>query len=118
MSKWDPLPNLTQSTTGLPYHNYQYGLTIPLDKDTLTNRIDFNESAKSQWFGRYSWNDESTLENTGQITDDGETLYTRASQWVLSNVRTHFPHQSERFRGSATTRCSTILPSSWPARRT
>ena len=91
MSKWYPLPNLAQTTAGLPYHNYQYGLTIPLDKDTLTERIDFNESAKSQWFGRYSWNDESTLRATGQITDDGETLYTRASQWVISNVRTLSP---------------------------
>ena len=81
----------TQTTAGLPFNNYQYGLKIPLDKDTLTDRIDFNESSKSQWFGRYSWNDESTLENTGQITDDGETLYTRASQWVLSNVRTISP---------------------------
>ena len=91
MEKWYPLPNLPQLTPGLPFHNYQYGLRIPLDKDTLTTRIDFNESAKSQWFGRYSWNDESTLENTGQITDDGETLYTRAGQWVLSNVRTFSP---------------------------
>jgi len=91
LSKWNPLPNLLTTTAGLPFHNYQYGLTIPTDKDTLTQRIDFNESSKSQWFGRYSWNDESTLENTGQITDDGETLYTRASQWVLSNVRTISP---------------------------
>jgi len=91
LTKWNPLPNLTSTLAGLPYHNYQYGLNIPLDKDTLTTRIDFNESSRSQWFGRYSWNDESTLENTGQITDDGETLYTRASQWVLSNVRTISP---------------------------
>ena len=91
MKNWYPLPNLPQLTPGLPFHNYQYGLNIPLDKDTLTTRIDFNESTKSQWFGRYSWNDESTLENTGQITQDGESLYTRASQWVLSNVRTFSP---------------------------
>ncbi len=88
LNKWYPAPNLPQTTPGLPFRNYQYGLNIPLDKDTLTTRIDFNESSKSQWFGRYSWNDESTLLNTGQITDDGETLYTRSSQWVLSNVRT------------------------------
>ncbi len=80
----------------MPYHNYQYGLKIPLDKDTLTKRIDFNESSKSQWFGRYSWNDESTLENTGQITDDGETLYTRASQWDAVQRPDNFPHQGER----------------------
>ena len=91
LSKWYPLPNLPQTTPGLPYNNYQYGLRIPTDKDTLTTRIDFTESSKSQWFGRYSWNDESTLLNTGQITVDGNTLYTRASQWVLSNVRTFSP---------------------------
>jgi len=90
LSKWDPLPNIPQTTTGLPFNNYQYGAKVPLDKDTLTTRIDFNESSKSQWFGRYSWNDESTLSSVG-MTDDGETLYTRASQWVLSNVRTISP---------------------------
>jgi hypothetical protein len=91
LSKWYPLPNLPQTTPGLPYNNYQYGLRIPTDKNTLTTRIDFAESSTSQWFGRYSRNEESTLENTGQITDDGETLYTLAGQWVLSNVRTFSP---------------------------
>ncbi len=90
LKNWAPLPNLTQATTGLPLNNYQYGSYLPADKDTFTTRIDFNESPKSQWFGRYSWNDESTLSTVG-ITDDGETLYTRASQWVLSNVRTLSP---------------------------
>lgn len=91
LSKWDPLPNLPQTTPGLPYNNYQYGLYIPVDKDSFTTRIDFNESAKSQWFGRYSSNEESTVLNTGQITNDGETLYTKSRQWVLSNVRTISP---------------------------
>ncbi|HWF48275.1 MAG TPA: TonB-dependent receptor, partial [Bryobacteraceae bacterium] len=91
LSKWYPLPNLPQTTRGLPYNNYQYGLRIPTDKNTLTTRIDFAENDRSQWFGRYSRNEESTLENTGQITDDGETLYTLASQWELSNVRTFSP---------------------------
>jgi hypothetical protein len=98
LKNWYPLPNLPQQTTGLPFRNYQYGLNIPLDKDTLTTRIDFNESTKSQWFGRYSWNDESTVLNTGQITVDGETLYTRASQWVLSNVRTISPSKVNEAR--------------------
>jgi len=89
--KWDPLPNQPVAA-GLPYRNYQYSLTVPVDKDTLTERIDFNESAKSQWFGRYSWNYESTLAvNPTLGLNDGETLYTRASQWVLSNVRTISP---------------------------
>ena len=89
--KWDPLPNLP-ATPGLPYRNYQFNLVTPVDKDTITERIDFNESSKSQWFGRYSWNDESQFAvNPTLGLNDGNVLYTRASQWVLSNVRTLSP---------------------------
>jgi hypothetical protein len=89
--KWMPTPNLP-SGPGLPFNNYQFGLTVPVDKDTLTERIDFNESSKSQWFGRYSWNDESTFAaNPSLGLNDGNVLYTRSSQWVLSNVRTISP---------------------------
>ena len=80
-----PLPNQPPAP-GLPLRNYQYQSKVPVDKDQVTERIDFNESAKSQWFGRYSWTDESTL-TPGITATDGTTLYTRASQWVLSNVR-------------------------------
>jgi len=97
LKNWNPLPNLTQTTSGLPLNNYQWGATTPVDKDTLTERIDFNESAKSQWFGRYSWNDESTLSSVG-MTDDGETLYTRASQWMAANIRTISPTKVNEFR--------------------
>ena len=86
--KWMPSPN-QPTPPGLPFRNYQFGLKTPVDKNTLTQRIDFNESSKSQWFGRFSWNDESTLAVLPTLgLNDGNTLYTRASQWVLSNVRT------------------------------
>ena len=86
--KWMPPPNQPDAP-GLPFRNYQYGAKTPVDKNTITERIDFNESSKSQWFGRYSWNDESTLAVLPTLgLDDGNTLYTRANQWVLSNVRT------------------------------
>ena len=86
-----PLPNLP-AAPGLPYSNYQFNLVTPVDKDTITERIDFNESSKSQWFGRYSWNDESQFAATPTLgLNDGNVLYTRASQWVLSNVRTISP---------------------------
>ncbi len=89
--KYMPAPNLPTGN-GLPFNNLQYGLTVPVDKDTVTERIDFNESSKSQWFGRYSWNDESTFAaNPSLGLNDGNVLYTRASQWVLSNVRTFSP---------------------------
>ena len=89
--KWMPAPNMPGGA-GLPYQNYQFGLSNPVDKDFLTERIDFNESSKSQWFGRYSWNDESTFAVLPTMgLNDGNVLYTRASQWVLSNVRTISP---------------------------
>ena len=86
--KFFPLPN-QPATTGLPLRNYQYLSKTPVDKDQFTERIDFNESSNSQWFGRYSWTDESTI--TPGLTNDGQTLYTRASQWVVSNVRIFSP---------------------------
>jgi hypothetical protein len=89
MSKFFPLPN-QPATAGLPFRNYQYLSKTPVDKNAVTERIDFNESSKSQWFGRYSWTDESTL-TPGITSNDGQTLYTRASQWVASNVRTISP---------------------------
>lgn len=89
MNKFFPLPN-QPAAPGLPLRNYQYLSKIPVDKNDVTERIDFNESSRSQWFGRYSWTDESTL-TPGITSNDGQTLYTRASQWVVSNVRTISP---------------------------
>jgi hypothetical protein len=86
MSRFDPLPNLpSASPTALPLNNYQYVTKTPVDKNQVTERIDFSESSRSQWFGRYSWTDEFSV--TPGLTTDGQTLYTRASQWVLSNTR-------------------------------
>ena len=86
-TKFDPLPNIPSQQGGIPLNNYQWTGLYPVTRDTLTERIDWNESARSQWFGRYSWNDESSLPSVG-MTTDGETLYTRAGQWVVSNTRT------------------------------
>jgi hypothetical protein len=95
MSKFFPLPNLP-AAAGLPNRNYQYLVKTPVDKQQFNQRIDFNESAKSQWFGRYSWTDELTV-NPG-LTLDGSTTYTRASQWVLSNIRTFSPSKVNEAR--------------------
>jgi len=89
INKFFPVPN-QPATTGLPLRNYQYLSKTPVDKDNVTERIDFNQSSKSQWFGRYSWTDESTI-TPGITSNDGQTLYTRASQWVASNVLTLSP---------------------------
>lgn len=89
-----PLPNLPQ--TGLPNRNYQYVAKTPVDKDQFTGRIDFNESTRSQWFGRYSWTDELTI--TPGVKLNGTILYTRASQWVLANTRVFSSSKVNEFR--------------------
>ena len=87
-----PQPNQPTAAGSLPFRNYQYSNSNPVDKDTFTQRIDFNESSSSQWFGRYSWNEESAFAELPSMTQvDGNVLYTRASQWVVSNVRTLSP---------------------------
>lgn len=86
MSRFDPLPNIAPANPNtLPLNNYQYLAKTPVDKNQVTERIDFSESSRSQWFGRYSWTDELSV--TPGLTVDGQTLYTKASQWVVSNTR-------------------------------
>ena len=77
MTRFDPLPNIPQSNpSALPLNNYQYLAKTPVDKTQITERIDFSESPKSQWFGRYSWTDELTI--TPGLTLDGlDTLHPR-----------------------------------------
>lgn len=94
LDSFAPLPNIQQ--TGLPNRNYQYLAKTPVDKDQFTGRIDFNESSNSQWFGRYSWTDELTI--TPGVRLNGTGLYTRASQWMLSNTRVFSPSKVNEFR--------------------
>ncbi|MBI4909030.1 MAG: TonB-dependent receptor [Acidobacteria bacterium] len=92
--EYAPLPNLAQ--TGLPNRNFQYLAKTPVDKDQFTGRIDFNQSTNSQWFGRYSWTDELTI--TPGVKLNGTGLYTRASQWMLSNTRVISSSKVNEFR--------------------
>ncbi|NWF82395.1 MAG: TonB-dependent receptor [Bryobacteraceae bacterium] len=94
LDSFAPLPNIPQ--TGLPNRNYQWLAKTPVDKDQFTGRIDFNESSNSQWFGRYSWTDELTI--TPGVQLNGTGLYTRASQWMLSNTRVFSPSKVNEFR--------------------
>src|SRR5579871_1475037 len=81
--KYDPVPNI--NTNGVVNRNFLEALKTTVDKNQFNQRVDWNESANSQWFGRYSWTSENSV--TPGLTVDGSTLYTRASQWVLSNTR-------------------------------
>ncbi len=50
-------PNLVTPTL---VRNDQQAQGRPINKDQFILRMDFIESSKSQWFGRYSWGDENS----------------------------------------------------------
>jgi hypothetical protein len=83
---YDPLPNEPSQSATQPFANYLYNANTPVNKNQVTERIDFNESTNSQWFGRYSWTGENGL-TPGITSNDGSTLVTHANQWVVSNTR-------------------------------
>jgi hypothetical protein len=82
MLNYVPLPN--QPSSGVA-SDYLASPSVPLDKAQFTLRMDYNESAGSSWFGRYSWTDEGQVSPT--IGGAGATLETNAEQYVLSNTR-------------------------------
>ena len=88
-----PAPNINTAALANNYQIAQPGIT---DKDQFTLRMDFNESSNSQWFGRYSWSDESQL-NQGWALN-GTTLVTKAKQYMLSNTRVLSPNKVNEVR--------------------
>ena len=82
-----PSPNLTPGAGSTI--NFQQSQGAPRNKDQFILRLDFTESAKSQWFGRYSWNDENQL-NEGLLLN-GNKVLTNVEQYVGSNIRVFSP---------------------------
>lgn len=70
-------------------NNYQRVGAAPVNKDLFIARMDFVESSKSQWSGRYSWGDENQS-NTG-LSLDGTSILTNYEQYMGSNTRTISP---------------------------
>jgi hypothetical protein len=77
-------------------NNFQRVGNAPLNKDQFISRMDFVESAKSQWSGRYSWGDENQS-NTG-LTLDGTKTITNFEQYMGSNTRTFSPTKVNEVR--------------------
>ena len=82
MLNYYPLPN--QSTSGLA-NNYLAVNKNHTDKDQFNVRVDFTESGKSSWYGRYGWTDEDQF--TGGIRLNGATVSTRGQQALVDNTR-------------------------------
>lgn len=92
----DFYPEPNTAGTGFIRDNYQKTLRNTIDKDQFTARMDWIESNSSTWFGRFSWGDESTL-NEG-LKLNGSVLATNAKQYVVSNTRTLSPTWVNEFR--------------------
>ena len=71
-------------------NNYPFTVSAPNNRDGFTLRMDFVESSKSQWTGRYSWGDENQSSNG--LGGVGSKIITNYEQYLGTNTRTLNPH--------------------------
>lgn len=88
-----PAPNFPNAALR---NNHQITQGRPINKDQFIARMDFSESAKSQWFGRYSWGDENQLNQALYL--NGFQVLTNVEQYMGSNVRVFSPTTVNEFR--------------------
>jgi hypothetical protein len=88
-----PTPNLPNASLT---RDYQQSQAAPRDKDFFVLRMDFSESSNSQWFGRYSWDDEN-LVNQG-LKLNGFKVLTNVEQYMGGNTRILSPSVVNEFR--------------------
>lgn len=88
-----PAPNIPSAGIANNYLALNNNVT---DKDQFTQRIDFVESSKSNWFGRYSWQDESQVQPALYL--NGHTLAVTVKQAMVSNTRVLTPTLVNEFR--------------------
>jgi hypothetical protein len=82
------LPGLT--------NNYVQNNASPVNRDGFVLRMDFVESAKSQWSGRYSWGDEN--QSTQTINISGSKIIINYEQYMGSNTRILSPNMVNEAR--------------------
>ena len=70
-------------------NNYPLFVSSPLSRDGFILRMDFVESTKSQWTGRYSWGSEAQS-STG-LGGAGSKILTGYEQYLGTNTRTLTP---------------------------
>ncbi|HTS62158.1 MAG TPA: TonB-dependent receptor [Candidatus Acidoferrales bacterium] len=69
--------------------NYVQSNAFPQNRDGFVLRLDFVESSRSQWSGRYSWGDEN--QSSQSLNLAGNKILTNYEQYVGSNTRTIRP---------------------------
>src|SRR5919204_5076946 len=88
-----PSPSLNP---GLVPFNHEAIRKRVVDKDQFIQRIDFVESAKSSWFGRYSFGDETEIQPEFYL--NGSKTLTTVHQTMFSNTRLLSPSKVNEFR--------------------
>lgn len=83
-----PTPNLVGNTPRV--NNFQQAQGAPINRDQFILRMDWNESSKSQWSGRYSWGDE--VQSNQGLRLNGSAVLTNVEQYMGSNTRTLTPN--------------------------
>lgn len=74
------------SANALTTNNFAQTSSQPFNRDGFVLRLDYIESAKSQWMGRYNWGDENT--STQGLNLAGTKVLTNYEQYTGSNTRT------------------------------
>jgi hypothetical protein len=90
-----PLPNVN---TGSFNSNLQEQDPLVINKDQYTERIDFVENAKSNWYGRFSWGSE--LQSQASVGGTGNNVSTQPNQQMISNTRIFKPTLVNEFRAT------------------
>lgn len=70
--------------------NYTQNVLSPFNRDMFVVRMDYVESAKSQWAGRYSWCSE--VQKNGSLGVTGTKVTTGCEQYLGSNTRILSPN--------------------------
>ncbi len=95
MLQYYPVPNVAGA--GLT-NNYLALDNNSTNKDQFTQRVDFVESTKSTWFGRYSFQNETLVEPALDL--NGSNIDVHVKQGMIGNTRILTPNIVNDFRGS------------------
>ncbi|HSE20463.1 MAG TPA: carboxypeptidase regulatory-like domain-containing protein [Pyrinomonadaceae bacterium] len=89
------------SANVLGTNNFAQTSNQPFDRDAFVVRIDYVESSKSQWMGRYNWGDEKT--STQGLNLAGTKVLTHYKQYAVANTRSLRPELVSEARFGYTT---------------
>lgn len=73
----------------------------PITWEQFNQRLDYLQSIRSTWFGRFSWSDED-FKDIASFEDQEANILTKTNQVLLSNIRTISPTIVNEFRAGWT----------------